>query len=78
MTVTAADILKNCEAVIPQDVLAGLDPDKPFLEQGLDSLNLTGMAVAVQNCYGVKISVEDGLKIKTLNDMVAFVNRQKK
>jgi acyl carrier protein len=78
MTVTAADILKTFEIAIPKDVMARLDPDKPFLEQGVDSLGLTAMAVALQNVYGVKIGVEDGLRLKTLNDAAAFVNRYAK
>jgi acyl carrier protein len=70
------DELKKCFApAIPADVLAKLDPALPLATQGVDSLSLTTMAVALQNTYKVKLTVEDGLKLKTLNDVITFLNK---
>jgi acyl carrier protein len=68
--------LKKCfENLVPADVLANLDPSKPLTVQGVDSLALTAMAVAIQNAFNVTIGVEDGVKLKTLNDVADFLNR---
>ena len=75
MTVTANDIIKTFAPFIPKGIK--LDPAKPILEQGVDSLALTALAVALQNAYKVTITPEDGLKLKTVNDVAAFVNRNK-
>jgi acyl carrier protein len=75
MSATLEDIKKTFVFAIPADVLAKLDPAKPLISQGVDSLAMTAMAVALQNAFKVKISVEDGLKLKTLNDVLAFVNK---
>ena len=75
MKVTVEDIKKCLEKAVPPGVMAKMDPDKPMVSQGADSLALTVMAVALQSAYQLKISPEDGLTLKTLNDVVAFVNR---
>ncbi len=78
MAVTAKDILATFESAVPGDVFKTMDPERPMLEQGLDSLSLAAMAVALQNVYKVKVTVEDGLQLKTVNDVVDFVNRKTK
>jgi acyl carrier protein len=75
MSATLEDLKKTFTFAIPADVLAKLDPAKPLAAQGVDSLAMTAMAVAMQNAFGVKVSVEAGLKLKTLNDVLAFVNK---
>lgn len=74
MPVTAQDILNTFAAVLPADVLAKIDPSKPLVGQGVDSLALTGLAVAVQNTYSVKITAEDSVQLKSVNDVVALIN----
>lgn len=72
----SADELKKCFAqIIPEQTLSKLDPGLPLAAQGVDSLAMTAMAVALQNVYKVTIGVEDGLKLKTLNDVAAFLNK---
>jgi acyl carrier protein len=75
MSATLEDLKKTFAFAIPADVLAKIDPAKPLTAQGVDSLAMTAMAVAVQNAFGLKISVEDGLKLKTLNDVLVFINK---
>ena len=75
MSATLEDLKKTFAFAVPADVLAKLDPAQPLTAQGVDSLAMTAMAVAVQTAFGVKISVAEGLKLKTLNDVLAFVNK---
>jgi acyl carrier protein len=77
MKVTGRDILATFSTLIPKDVAEKMDPSKPMLAQGVDSLALTVMAVALQNTYQVDIGVEDGLKLKTMDDVAEFVNRKR-
>ena len=77
MNVTAADLKKVFAKAVPADVLARIDPAKPLAAQGVDSLAFTVMAVALQHTYGVTVTPEDGVKLKTLNDVAAWVNKAK-
>ncbi|OQX15105.1 MAG: hypothetical protein BWK76_13665 [Desulfobulbaceae bacterium A2] len=75
MQVTVEDLKKCFKNTIADDVLAQLDPAKPLAAQGMDSLALTAMAVVLQNTYKVTIGVEESISLKTLNDVVAFLNK---
>lgn len=75
MQVTVDDIRKCLEKAVPAGVMDTMDPSRPMVAQGVDSLALTIMAVTLQNTYQVKISPEDGLTLKTLDDITAFINR---
>lgn len=77
MSVSVADLKKAFAGALPADRLAKLDPANPLTAQGVDSLAITAMAVALQKAYGITLSAEDGLKLKTLNDIVAFLNARK-
>ena len=74
MKTTINDLKRIFASAIPADILAKLDPAQPMAAQGVDSLAMTTLAVALQDAYKLKISVEDGIKLRTLNDVVAFVN----
>lgn len=75
MHVTAADLKKTFTGLIPAEALSKLDPGLPMVSQGVDSLALTALAVALENTYQVKVTPEEGLKLKTLNDVAEFINR---
>lgn len=75
MKATVEDLKKCFETIVPADVLAKLDPAKPLTAQGVDSLALTAMAVALQAAYKVTIGPADGIRLKTLNDVAAFLNK---
>ena len=74
MSVTLDDVKKVFAQSVPPAVLDKIDPAQPMVRQGIDSLALTILAVAVQNNFGVSISPEQGLRLKTLNDVTAFLN----
>ncbi len=75
MPVTADDVKKVFAGVVPADVLDKLDPALPMVGQGIDSLSLTALAVALQKAYGVLVTPEDAVNIKTLNDVAAFLSK---
>ncbi len=77
MQVTVADIRKCLEKAVPAGIMDRMDPAKPMVGQGVDSLALTIMAVTLQTTYQVKISPEDGLTLRTLDDITAFINRSR-
>lgn len=77
MNVTAADLKKIFGKAVPADVIAKIDPDQPMAAQGVDSLAITAMAVALQHTYGVTVAPEDGVRLKTLNDVAAWINKVK-
>jgi len=77
MIVTSSDLKKVFAKTVPADVMAKLDPAQPMAAQGVDSLAITAMAVALQHTYGVAVTPEDGVKLKTLNDVAAFINKAK-
>lgn len=74
MPVTAQDILNTFASVLPADVLAKIDPALPLVAQGVDSLALTGLALAIQNTFSIKITAEDSMILKSVNDVVALIN----
>jgi acyl carrier protein len=78
MAITSADILtvlKN--AGLKQAVIDKLDHAKPLLSQGFDSLDLAVIETATVENYGVTRKQMTSAKIKSLNDLVAYVNKKK-
>ncbi len=56
------------------DIVAGVDPVEPLSLQGVDSMDCPAFAMAVEERYGVKISDAESLRLKTLNDFVAYIS----
>jgi acyl carrier protein len=74
MSVTVDDVKKVFAPAVSAAVLDKMDPSQSMVGQGVDSLALTLLAVAVQKHFGVAIGPEQGLKLRTLNDVTAFLN----
>jgi acyl carrier protein len=53
----------------------GLKAEEPLALQGVDSVDCPAFAVALEGKYDVRISDTDSMRIKTINDFVAYVNR---
>lgn len=49
-----------------------LDPAKPLIQQGVDSVDYPGFILAFEEAYGVHVSDADSLRLKTLNDFLNF------
>ncbi len=54
------------------EVLARLDPDRPLFEQGLDSVDLPLMVLAVQERYGIAYTDAELGELQTLREFAAL------
>jgi acyl carrier protein len=55
---------------------ADVTPDKSFVDDlDIDSLSMVEIAVAAQDKFGVEIPDEELKNLKTVKDVVAFVQR---
>lgn len=56
-----------------------VNPQASFIEDlGADSLDLVELVMALEEEYGMEISDEDAEKIRTVNDVLEYINKQKK
>jgi acyl carrier protein len=76
---TNIDKLKELmlEIGVDQGIVTGLDPAAPLALQGTDSMDYPIFAAAVEERYGVAISDEEALKLKTLKDFEDYINAKK-
>jgi acyl carrier protein len=57
---------------------AQVTPDSSFLEDlGADSLDIVQLIIALEEEYGLEISDEDAEKIRTVQDIVDFIDNRK-
>jgi len=77
MTVTSADIMELMRvAGIPSGFVDNVKVDLSLHAQGLDSMDLPAIAVAVEEKYNIDLSDAEATKLKTINDFAAFVNEK--
>ncbi len=77
MTTTTRDMLGLMkDAGIDSALVDALAPDRPLLDQGIDSVDFPAIAVAIEKKFSRSMADADTAKLKTLNDLVAFVNRK--
>lgn len=50
-----------------------LDPAKPLIQQGVDSVDYPAFILAFEEAFGISVSDADSLRLKTLNDFLNFV-----
>ena len=54
------------------DLVNRIDPARPLIQQGVDSVDYPGFIVAFEEAFGIAISDAKSLRLKTLNDFVNF------
>ena len=54
------------------DLVSRIDPARPLIQQGVDSVDYPGFIVAFEEAFGIAISDAESLRLKTLNDFVNF------
>ncbi len=54
--------------------------DKPLVEQGVDSLDMTTILFAVEERFQLRIAEEDmdGDKLSSINAIIEYVNRERR
>ena len=57
---------------IAADLVSRIDPARPLIQQGVDSVDYPGFIVAFEEAFGIAISDAESLRLKTLNDFVSF------
>jgi acyl carrier protein len=76
-TVTVKKILETIEkANLVNDVNALL-LDKPLSEQGVDSLDFSGILFNLEEVFGIEIPDEDIDSLQTINSISIYINRKK-
>lgn len=77
MSVTVEQILETVEqANLVKDVKA-LDLDKPLRDQGVDSLDFSGVLFNMEEAFDIEIPDEDLDQLLSINDIVSYVNSKK-
>jgi acyl carrier protein len=66
--ISAANIMKDVNILIP---------DKPLSEQGIDSLDFSGVLFNLEEILGIEIPDEDIDDLLTIDDIAAYINMKK-
>ncbi len=74
MQVTRDDIVAAIRKAKVVEAPENLRPDLKLADQGIDSLGMFSVILAVQEQYGIEILDEDIEKIGTIDEMVEYVN----
>ncbi|HRI62748.1 MAG TPA: acyl carrier protein [Polyangium sp.] len=72
--VTNEDVLQALEGVDVSTPIAEIKVDVPLVQQGLDSLDLATLMLALESKYKKAIPPEKSARLRTINDIVAFLN----
>ncbi|MBS1227692.1 MAG: phosphopantetheine-binding protein [Proteobacteria bacterium] len=54
------------------ELVSRIDPARPLIQQGVDSVDYPGFILAFEEACGVKVSDADSLRLKTLDDFLNF------
>ena len=74
MSVTIAALKELMLATgLDAELVRRLDPDRPLIQQGVDSVDYPGFILVFEETYGIQVSDADSLRLKTLNDFMNFV-----
>jgi len=71
VTILALKKLMLTNGLDPELVIQ-MDPAKPLIQQGVDSVDYPAFILAFEEAYGIKVSDADSLRLKTLDDFVNF------
>ena len=65
------EVIKKAKVITNVDKL---DPAALLSDQDVDSLDLSGMLLSIEEAFGVEVLDEDIDGIQTINDIVDYVN----
>jgi|APSaa5957512535_1039671.scaffolds.fasta_scaffold78495_2 acyl carrier protein len=73
---TVEEILKIIEKEKLVKDFNALDQAKPLSEQGIDSLDFSGVLFNVEEVFGIEIPDADIDELQTIDDIVVYVNEK--
>ena len=72
--ITNVDVLQALEGIDVSTPIADLKADVPLVSQGLDSLDMATLMLALESKYKKTIPPEKSARLRTIQDIVAFLN----
>ena len=75
--VTVKEILETIEKAHLVDDVNAIVLDRPLSEQGVDSLDFSGILFNLEEVFGVEIPDEDIASLQTINSILIYINRKK-
>ena len=73
--VTTEDVLRVARAADLPAAGSNLKADVPLVSQGFDSLDMATLMLELERAYNQAIPPEKAARLRTLDDIVAFLNR---
>lgn len=76
MAVSGRELKAMLEEIgVKAEVARAVDPAGPLLKQGLDSVDFPAFCALVEERFKVRLDEADALKLRTLDDFAAYINR---
>jgi acyl carrier protein len=72
--VTNEDVLRELEGIDVSTPIADIKVDVPLVSQGLDSLDMATLMLALESKFKKAIPPEKSARLRTIADIVAFLN----
>jgi len=72
--INSQDVVELIAACAIEVDTANLHDNVDLYGQGLDSLDMANLALRIEQRYGIDISPEQSLRLRTIRDFVDFVN----
>ena len=72
--VTSGDVLRALEGIDVATPVADIKVDEPLVKQGLDSLDMATLLLALESEHKKTIPPNEAARLRTVADIVAFLN----
>ena len=72
--VTNVDVLQALEGIDVSTPIADINVDVPLVKQGLDSMDMATLVLALESKYTKTILPEQAARLRTVSHIVAFLN----
>jgi acyl carrier protein len=72
--VTNEDVLQALEGIDVSTPITDIKVDVPLVSQGLDSLDMATLMLALESKYKKAIPPEKSARLRTIADIVSFLN----
>lgn len=75
MKVSSSEILDIIKEIGVLVDVQGIKDDKSLIDQGVDSLDMANLFLHIEEKFGIKISQEASMSLKSINDIIAFLEQ---